>query len=67
VVGLTEETTVIVYISGLQPGIRDFLRGGGIMIKHRMSGRMCVLMVRVPGYRSRGPGLIPGASRPSEK
>jgi hypothetical protein len=25
------------------------------------------LVVRVPGYRSRGPGLIPGATRFSEK
>jgi hypothetical protein len=26
-----------------------------------------LLMVRVPGYRSRGPGSIPGATRFSEK
>jgi hypothetical protein len=25
--------------------------------------RLCGLVVRVPGYRSRGPGLIPGATR----
>jgi hypothetical protein len=29
--------------------------------------RLCGLVVRVPGYRSRGPGLIPGAIRFSEK
>jgi hypothetical protein len=29
--------------------------------------RPCVLVVRVPGYRSRGPGSIPGATRFSEK
>jgi hypothetical protein len=29
--------------------------------------RLCGLVVRVPGYRSRGPGLIPGATRFSEK
>jgi hypothetical protein len=29
--------------------------------------RLCGLVVRVPGYRSRGPGLIPGATRSSEK
>jgi hypothetical protein len=29
--------------------------------------RLCGLMVRVPGYRSRGPGMIPGATRFSEK
>jgi hypothetical protein len=25
--------------------------------------RLCGLVVRVPGYRSRGPGSIPGATR----
>jgi hypothetical protein len=30
-------------------------------------GRLCVLVVRVPGYRSRGPGSIPGVIRFSEK
>jgi hypothetical protein len=29
--------------------------------------RFCGLVVGVPGYRSRGPGLIPGAARFSEK
>jgi hypothetical protein len=29
--------------------------------------RLCGLVVRVPGYGSRGPGLIPGAARFSEK
>jgi hypothetical protein len=29
--------------------------------------RLCGLVVRVPGYRSRGPGSIPGAARFSEK
>jgi hypothetical protein len=28
--------------------------------------RLCGLVVRVPGYRSRGPGSIPGATRFSE-
>jgi hypothetical protein len=28
---------------------------------------LCGLVVRVPGYGSRGPGLIPGATRFSEK
>jgi hypothetical protein len=28
--------------------------------------RLCGLVVRGPGYRSRGPGLIPGATRFSE-
>jgi hypothetical protein len=29
--------------------------------------RLCGLVVRVPGYRSRGPGLIFGATRFSEE
>jgi hypothetical protein len=29
--------------------------------------RLCGLVVRVPGYRSRGPGSNPGAARFSEK
>jgi hypothetical protein len=29
--------------------------------------RLCVLVIRVPGYRSRGPGSIPGVTRFSEK
>jgi hypothetical protein len=29
--------------------------------------RLCGLVVRVLGYRSRGPGSIPGATRCSEK
>jgi hypothetical protein len=29
--------------------------------------RLCGLVVRVPGYRSRGQGSIPGATRFSEK
>jgi hypothetical protein len=29
--------------------------------------RLCGLVVRVPGYRSRGPGSIPGSTRFSEK
>jgi hypothetical protein len=29
--------------------------------------RICDLVVRVPGYRSRGPGSIPGVTRFSEK
>jgi hypothetical protein len=29
--------------------------------------RLCGLVVRVPAYRPRGPGSIPGATRLSEK
>jgi hypothetical protein len=32
-----------------------------------ISDRLCGLVIRVPGYRSRGPGSIPGATRFSEK
>jgi hypothetical protein len=28
---------------------------------------LCGIVVRVPGYRSRGPGSIPGSTRFSEK
>jgi hypothetical protein len=31
------------------------------------SGRLCALVVRVPGYRSRGPGSIPVATGFSEQ
>jgi hypothetical protein len=31
------------------------------------SDRLCGLVVRVPAYRSRGPGTIPGATGFSEK
>jgi hypothetical protein len=31
------------------------------------SDRLCDLLARVPGYRSRGPGSIPGATRFSEE
>jgi hypothetical protein len=33
----------------------------------RKDDRLCGLLVRVPGYRSRGPGSIPRATRFSEK
>jgi hypothetical protein len=34
---------------------------------HRIADdRLCDLVARVPGYRSRGPGWIPGATRFSE-
>jgi hypothetical protein len=32
-----------------------------------VANRLCDLVVRVPGYRSRGPGYIPGATRFSAK
>jgi hypothetical protein len=33
----------------------------------KMCGGICGLVVRVPSYRSRGPGSIPGATRFSEE
>jgi hypothetical protein len=37
------------------------------VIIYNLHDRLCGLGVRVPGYRSRGPGSIPGATRFSEK
>jgi hypothetical protein len=34
---------------------------------HNLADRLCGLAIRVPGYRSRDPGSIPGATRFSEK
>jgi hypothetical protein len=33
----------------------------------RNEGHLCGVVVRVPGYRSRVPGLIPGGTKFSEK
>jgi hypothetical protein len=38
-----------------------------IIIITSATDRLCGLVVRVPGYRSRDPGSIPGATRFSEK
>jgi hypothetical protein len=35
--------------------------------KDIVKDHLCGLAVRVPGYRSRGPGFIPGATRLFEK
>jgi hypothetical protein len=37
------------------------------MLCKKKVDRLCGLLVRVPGYISRGPGSIPGATRFSEK
>jgi hypothetical protein len=37
------------------------------MVMHLFDDRLCGLMGRVPGYRSRGPGLISGTTRFSDK
>jgi hypothetical protein len=36
-------------------------------LEYPLSDRLCGLVARVPGYRSRGPGSIPGATGFSEK
>jgi hypothetical protein len=38
-----------------------------ICVMYKKVDRLCGLVVRVPGYRSRGPDLIPGATSFSEK
>jgi hypothetical protein len=38
-----------------------------LTIHNSMRDSLCGLVVRVPGYRFRGPGSIPGATRFSEK
>jgi hypothetical protein len=38
-----------------------------LIVAISVEGRLCGLVVRVPGYRSRGPGSILGANRLSEK
>jgi hypothetical protein len=38
-----------------------------IYVKQKKVDRLCVLVVRIPNYRSRGPGSIPGATRFSEE
>jgi hypothetical protein len=46
-------------------------RCGAYLIKHKENftfiSYLCGLVVRVPGYRSRGPGSIPGSTGFSEK
>jgi hypothetical protein len=45
---------------------RVFSNGSSDLFKNdniRVDGRLCGPVVRVPGYRSRGPGAIPGATR----
>jgi hypothetical protein len=38
-----------------------------LKVTYDSTDRLCELVARVPGYRSRGPGSIPGATRFSEK
>jgi hypothetical protein len=64
--------------SSLESNIRNFgayikwvfilwgYRSGNSLSKDAMD-RFCSVVVKVPGYRSRDPGSIPGAARFSEK
>jgi hypothetical protein len=47
-----------------QDGLADSYVGRNVTLT---LDRLCGLVVRVPGYRSRDPGSIPGATRCSEK
>jgi hypothetical protein len=38
-----------------------------IYVTYKKIDLLCGLVVRVPGYRSRGPGSIPGGTKFSEK
>jgi hypothetical protein len=38
-----------------------------IYVMKKKVDRLCGLVLRVPGYRSRGPGSIPGVTTFSEK
>jgi hypothetical protein len=38
-----------------------------LYVMQKKVDRLCGLVVRVPGYRSRGPDSIPGATRFSEQ
>jgi hypothetical protein len=47
---------------------KDELRvSAGIFVALIIPGRLCGLVIRVPGYRSRILGSIPGAARVTEK
>jgi hypothetical protein len=54
--------------STIVPLFTELFSMGSISVKcDLVTDRLCFLVVRVPGYRSRGPGSIPGATRFSEK
>jgi hypothetical protein len=38
-----------------------------LYVMQKKVDRLCGLVARIPGYRSRGPGSIPGTTRCSEK
>jgi hypothetical protein len=49
------------------PSIILYVKNHINILLHPEIDRLCGLMARVPGYRSRDPGSIPGATRFSEK
>jgi hypothetical protein len=54
------------YRTGMYCGFGE-VRTEFIDVREKRVDRLCGLEVRVPDYRSRGPGSIPGATRFSEK
>jgi hypothetical protein len=46
---------------------RPFCLSTGALIKDSYQHHLCGLVVRVPGYRSRGPGSIPDTTKYSEQ
>jgi hypothetical protein len=47
----------------LQPDVRDYGPVPEFSSVYRCDDRLCGLVVRVLGYRSGGPGSIPGTTR----
>jgi hypothetical protein len=57
-----------VYVKGLMEYMEKFVRfDSGFSFAWRFPDRLCRLVIRVPGYRSRGPGSIPSPTKFSEK
>jgi hypothetical protein len=65
--GQGRETCVKLQIisAGRDNGNIEIWKQDGRVLRH--TDRLCGLVVRVPGYRSRGPGSISGATTFSEK
>jgi hypothetical protein len=65
-VGRNSDQEPTVLCASVAPNYMQLIQ---LITVHRFKngGQICRLVVRVPGYRSRGPGSIPGATRFSEK
>jgi hypothetical protein len=75
-VGLFEESphypTTVLQLLGLNSIATAHLPPLALIVKkiftpYHLFDHLCSLVVRVPGYRSRGPGSIPGTTRIPEK